>query len=91
MTRANEKEAVEFLAAHPETVQIQAFLTDPSGVARGKVLRPEELLPAYRDGRPLPCSIQSLDMLGADVLETGLVWDEGDSDRPCYPVADTIT
>lgn len=91
MTRAHEKEAVEFLAAHPETVQIQAFLTDPSGVARGKVLRPEELLPAYRDGRPLPCSIQSLDMLGADVLETGLVWDEGDSDRPCYPVAGTIT
>lgn len=91
MTRASEKEAVEFLAAHPETVQIQAFLTDPSGVARGKVLRPEELLTAYRDGRPLPCSIQSLDILGADVLETGLVWEEGDSDRPCYPVAGTIT
>ncbi|ABS64325.1 glutamine synthetase catalytic region [Parvibaculum lavamentivorans DS-1] len=91
MTRASESEAAEFLAAHPDTVQIQAFLTDPSGVARGKVLRPEELLPAYRDGRPLPCSIQSLDMLGADVLETGLVWEEGDSDRPCYPVAGTLT
>ncbi|HUD52698.1 glutamine synthetase family protein, partial [Parvibaculum sp.] len=46
---------------------------------------------AYRDGRPLPCSIQSLDILGADVLETGLVWEEGDSDRPCFPVAGTIT
>ncbi|MDO8839521.1 MAG: glutamine synthetase family protein [Parvibaculum sp.] len=91
MTRANEKEAADFLSAHPEIVQIQAFLTDPSGVARGKVLRPEEILTAYRDGRPLPCSIQSLDMLGADVLETGLVWAEGDSDRPCFPVAGTIT
>lgn len=91
MTRAHEKEAADFLAAHPEIVQIQAFLTDPSGVARGKVLRPEELLAAYRDGRPLPCSIQSLDILGADVLETGLVWEEGDSDRPCFPVAGTIT
>ncbi|MEQ8282052.1 MAG: glutamine synthetase family protein [Parvibaculum sp.] len=91
MTRADEKEAAEFLAAHPEIVQIQAFLTDPSGVARGKVLRPEEMLTAYRDGRPLPCSIQSLDMLGADVLETGLVWEEGDSDRPCFPIAGTLT
>lgn len=91
MARAHEKEAVDFLAAHPEIVQIQAFLTDPSGVARGKVLRPEELAAAYRDGRPLPCSIQSLDILGADVLETGLVWEEGDSDRPCFPVAGTIT
>lgn len=91
MARANEKEAAAFLAEHPGIVQIQAFLTDPSGVARGKVLRPEELLTAYRDGRPLPCSIQSLDMLGADVLETGLVWAEGDSDRPCFPVAGTIT
>ncbi len=91
MTRAPEKEAAEFLATHPEIAQIQAFLTDPSGVARGKVLRPEELLTAYRDGRPLPCSIQSLDMLGADVLETGLVWEEGDSDRPCFPVAGTLT
>lgn len=91
MTRATEKEAADFLAANPDTVQIQAFLTDPSGVARGKVLRPEEIATAYRDGRPLPCSIQSLDMLGADVLETGLVWEEGDSDRPCFPVAGTLT
>lgn len=91
MARGHEDEAAAFLAEHPETVQIQAFLTDPSGVARGKILRPEELLPAYRDGRPLPCSIQSLDILGEDVLETGLVWEEGDSDRPYHPVAGTLT
>lgn len=91
MTRASESEAAAFLAANPEIVQIQAYLTDPSGVARGKVLRPEEMETAYRDGRPLPCSILSLDMLGVDVLETGLVWEEGDSDRPCLPVPATIT
>ena len=91
MARATENEAADFLTAHPETIQIQAFLTDPSGVARGKVLRPEELATAFRDGRPLPCSIQSLDILGADVLETGLVREEGDSDRPCLPVAGTLT
>ncbi|MEP2830781.1 glutamine synthetase family protein [Parvibaculum sp.] len=91
MARATETEAADFLAANPETIQIQAFLTDPSGVARGKVLRPEEVATAFRDGRPLPCSIQSLDILGADVLETGLVGEEGDSDRPCFPVAGTLT
>lgn len=91
MARGHEDEVKAFLAAHPDIVQIQTFLTDPSGVARGKILRPEELLTAYRDGRPIPCSIQSLDILGADVLETGLVWAEGDSDRPCFPVAGTLT
>ncbi len=91
MARGHEDEAKAFLAAHPDIVQIQTFLTDPSGVARGKILRPEELLTAYREGRPIPCSIQSLDILGADVLETGLVWAEGDSDRPCFPVTGTLT
>lgn len=91
MARATEDEATAFLAANPDIVQFQAFLTDPSGVARGKILRPEELKTAYREGRPIPCSIQSLDILGADVLETGLVWEEGDSDRPYHPVAGTLT
>lgn len=85
------REAEAFLAAHPEIVQIEAFLTDPSGVQRGKILRPSELPGAFANGRPLPCSILSLDMTGADVEETGLLWEEGDSDRPCRPVPGTIT
>ncbi|MBN8998144.1 MAG: glutamine synthetase, partial [Rhizobiales bacterium] len=84
-------EAEAFLAAHPEVRQIEAFLTDPSGVQRGKILRREELVGAFRHGRPLPCSILSLDISGADVEETGLVWDEGDSDRDCRPVPGTLT
>mgnify|MGYP001289232142 CR=1 FL=1 len=85
-----EDEAAAWLAAHPETVQIEAFLTDPSGIQRGKILRPSELKGAYRDGRPLPCSILSLDTNGEDVEGTGLLWEEGDSDRPCRPVPGTI-
>lgn len=83
-------EAEAFLAAHLDVVQFEAFLTDPSGVQRGKILRRPELLGAYRNGRPLPCSILSLDIRGADVEETGLVWEEGDSDRVCRPVAGTL-
>jgi glutamine synthetase len=88
---ADVAEAEAFLAAHPGVVQFEAFLTDPSGVQRGKILRRPELLGAYRNGRPLPCSILSLDIRGADVEETGLVWEEGDSDRVCRPVAGTLS
>lgn len=83
-------EAEAFLAANPDVEQFEAFLTDPSGVQRGKVLRRSELPGAYRNGRPLPCSILSLDIRGADVEETGLVWDQGDSDRVCRPVAGSL-
>jgi glutamine synthetase len=83
-------EAEAFLAANPDVVQFECFLTDSSGVQRGKVLRRSELPGAYRNGRPLPCSILSLDIKGADVEETGLVWDEGDSDRMCRPVPGTL-
>ncbi|MCX5479124.1 glutamine synthetase family protein [Kaistia geumhonensis] len=91
MIRPDPSEAEAFLAAHPDVLQFEAFITDPSGVQRGKILRPEELIGAFRHGRPLPCSILSLDITGADVEETGLVWDEGDSDRDCMPVAGTLT
>ncbi len=90
VTLAGLPEAEAFLAANPDIVQVEAFLTDPSGVQRGKVLRRSELAGAYRNGRPLPCSILSLDIRGADVEETGLVWDQGDSDRLCRPVAGTL-
>lgn len=87
---ADVAEAEAFLAANPDVIQFECFLTDSSGVQRGKILRRAELLGAYKVGRPLPCSILSLDIKGADVEETGLVWDEGDSDRMCRPVAGTL-
>lgn len=88
---ATPEEAEAFLAAHPDIVQFEVFLTDNSGVQRGKVLRRSELMGSFRHGRPLPCSILSLDIKGADVEETGMVWEEGDSDRMCRPVAGSLT
>lgn len=87
---ADVSEAEAFLAAHPDVQQFECFLTDCSGVQRGKVLRPVELVGAYKVGRPLPCSVLSLDIKGADVEETGLLWTEGDGDRMCRPVAGTL-
>ena len=88
---ADVSEAEAFLAAHPDVQQFECFLTDCSGVQRGKVLRPVELVGAYKVGRPLPCSVLSLDIKGADVEETGLLWTEGDGDRMCRPVAGTLS
>ncbi len=87
---ADVTEAEAFLAAHPDVVQFECLLTDCSGVQRGKLLRRAELPGAYRAGQPLPCSVLSLDIKGADVEETGLLWEEGDADRICRPVTGTL-
>jgi glutamine synthetase len=83
-------EAEAFLAAHPEVASFHLVLTDSCGVGRGKVLRREELARVYTHGRFMPGSILGLDITGADVEETGLVWDDGDADRACWPIAGTL-
>jgi len=91
MSFASIDEAERFLAAHPEVRCIEAFLIDANGVPRGKLLHREELLAAYRNGRPLPASILGLTINGDDVPETGLVWDVGDADCLSFPLAGSLT
>jgi glutamine synthetase len=86
-----EAEAQAFLDANPDITSIHIVWTDICGVARGKVLRRDELVPAYRDGRFLPISALVLDITGQDVPETGLVFDEGDRDMLMWPVEQSIT
>jgi glutamine synthetase len=88
--RARIEEVDDFLKANPEIEAAEVFVTDPTGVPRGKLLRREDLARIYRDGRPLPCSIMSLDITGEDVEETGLVWDVGDADKLAWPIAGTL-
>jgi glutamine synthetase len=83
-------EAHQFLAAHPELKRIAMIFTDLSGVARGKLLTRDEVITAYSQGRFYPGSMTSVDVTGRDVEETGLVWDDGDADRICWPVAGTL-
>jgi glutamine synthetase len=86
-----EAEAQAFLDANPDITSIHIVWTDICGVARGKVLRRDELVPAYKDGRFLPISALVLDITGQDVPETGLVFDEGDRDMLMWPVEGSIT
>ena len=66
--RAAIEEMEAYLREHPETEAVEAFVTDPTGVGRGKLMRVHELERIYREGRPLPCSIMSLDITGLDEI-----------------------
>ncbi|MEO8702170.1 MAG: glutamine synthetase family protein [Kofleriaceae bacterium] len=79
-----------FLKANRDLEAVEAFITDPNGVARGKLLRAASLAELYRVGRPLPGSILSLDITGMEVDQTGLVWDVGDADKIAFPVAGSL-
>jgi glutamine synthetase len=87
---ADPAEAVSFLAAHPDVEAIELMITDPGGVARGKIVAREELTALYADGRCVAGSILGLDISGEDVEGTGLVWSVGDADRLCRPIAGTL-
>ncbi|NBU25757.1 MAG: glutamine synthetase, partial [Gammaproteobacteria bacterium] len=79
-----------FRRAHPDIEAVQLFITDPSGVPRGKVAALHELERLYGAGRPVAGSILGLDVTGRDVEATGLVWETGDADLLCRPVPGTL-
>ncbi len=85
-----EAEASAFLDANPDITSIHVIWTDMCGVARGKILRRDELVPAWKDGRFMPISALVLDVTGQDVPETGLVFDEGDRDLLLWPVPGSL-
>jgi glutamine synthetase len=87
---ATPAELDDFLAAHPDVQAVQILITDPSGVARGKSVRREELRRIFDSGRPVAGSILGLDITGEDVDATGLVWDTGDADMTARPVAGSL-
>ncbi len=50
-------EARAFLAAHPAVEAAQIFITDPSGVPRGKTIARSEIETLYTTGRNVAGSI----------------------------------
>jgi glutamine synthetase len=84
------RELEQFLRQHPDIDTVQVMLTDPAGVARGKNLRRHELEALFSQGRNVAGSILGLDVTGADVEATGLVWETGDADKLCRPVPGTL-
>jgi glutamine synthetase len=87
---ADGAELAAFLARHPDVQSVQIFITDPSGVLRGKAVRRDELVRIFDSGRQVAGSILGLDITGQDVDDTGLVWDTGDADMCARPIAGTL-
>src|SRR6476661_6090633 len=85
-----ETEATAFLASNAEVASVHLVWTDLCGVQRGKILRRDEVVPAWRDGRFFPISAMVLDVTGQDIPETGLVFDEGDRDMLMWPVPGSL-
>ena len=80
-----------FLKENGDLEAVQLFITDPSGVPRGKTASIGELERLFAHGRPVAGSILGLDITGTDVDGTGLVWDTGDADLICRPVPATLS
>jgi len=91
ITPQRQSEAQSFLDANPGIESFHLIWTDLCGIQRGKILRRDELVPGWRDGRFLPISALVLDATGQDVPETGLVFDEGDRDLLLWPVPGSMT
>ncbi len=72
-----------FLERFPETETVDLILPDLVGIARGKRLAAEAFGSALAGGLGFASSIYGLDTTGANVDASGLIWEEGDADRPC--------
>lgn len=66
---------------------LDLFIADLNGNLRGKCLAHDGLEKAMKEGLKLPRSVLGFDFWGADVLDNGLVFETGDSDGICRPVA----
>jgi len=75
---------------HADIRFVDILLADLCAVPRGKRVTVEELEQVYRGGFLLPGSMFGLDVLGGTIQQTRLGFDEGDADRACWPVADTL-
>ena len=82
--------AESFLAAHPDTEVLEAFLVDVNGQARGKWIPIDTAGKAFKGELRMPRSAYAVDIWGADVLDAGLVVDTGDSDGICAPVKHSL-
>ncbi len=81
-------DAEAFLQEHSDIDTIEVLLPDINSVMRGKWLPANRLSKVYTGQFKLPVTTLAFDIWGRDVEE--LVFDEGDADGICLPVADSL-
>ena len=90
LVRDEFSNAEAFLAARPAVRVVDLLLPDLCGVLRGKRVDRTDLPGVYQRGMFLPGSMFALDVLGGTIQATGLGFDEGDADRACVPVPNSL-
>ncbi|TCS40662.1 glutamine synthetase family protein [Reinekea marinisedimentorum] len=91
LTAEHLPEVKQFIDQHPEIESVDLILFDTNGKERGKRI-PVSLLPkVVEQGVCLPASVFALDIQGETIEETGLGFDQGDSDRQCRLVPNTLS
>jgi glutamine synthetase len=81
--RAAERTWRAFRQRRPELATVDLILPDLAGIARGKRLSAEAFEAALGTGLTFPSSVYGIDASGKNVDASGLIWEEGDADRPC--------
>ena len=82
--------AEAFLAEHPLTESVDLLLPDLNGILRGKRLRADQLAGALAGECFFTISLYALDSTGTNVDRSGIVWEQGDPDRPVVLDPDTL-
>ena len=90
MNDAANNELERFLAAHPTVRFFDAFVNDLNTIERGKRIDRAAIPAVFERGMPLPGSMFALDIEGGTVEATGLGFQDGDADRPCLPIPETL-
>jgi glutamine synthetase len=71
-----------FIDLHPDTLTVDLILPDLAGIIRGKRLAVDALPGMIEGGFTFASSLFGMDATGANVEGSGLIWEEGDADRP---------
>jgi glutamine synthetase len=79
-----------FLKRHPDTQTIDLLIPDLAGIARGKRVLAKGLAGMLESGITFASSVYGMDATGTNVEASGLIWEEGDADRPCAFEASTF-
>ena len=93
MAKASAKlprEAASFLAAHPETVAVDAIFADLSGVVRGKRYPVDHLGKLMTAGVAAPASVFLLDTMGHSHDPDGRGFSDGDPDAMVKVIPGTL-
>jgi glutamine synthetase len=73
-----------FLTRFPTIATVDLILPDLVGITRGKRLTAEGFASGLGGGAlSFPGSLYGMDSTGANVDASGLIWEQGDPDRPC--------